>query len=140
MREDAREALEAAKALGLRQCLLSALREDLLERDLAASGLRPFFDFVFGVDNLDGDSKLKRGEELMAAMGTDPADAVLVGDTLHDAEVAKALGAGCVLVSVGHQASNRLAAAGCPVADTLCSAAKDAARLLGCTGEIVNTK
>ena len=45
-----------------------------------------------------------------------------VGDTLHDAEVADALGARCILVAGGHQTTERLAAAGRPVADSLSAA------------------
>lgn len=37
----------------------------------------------------------------------------MVGDTIHDAEVAKALGAQCVLYTGGHQSRERLAAV-CP--------------------------
>lgn len=39
----------------------------------------------------------------------------MIGDTVHDAEVAAAMGVQCVLYSGGHQPPARLAAAGCPV-------------------------
>ena len=106
------EALELARANGLRQCILSALREDLLLRDTAKLGVAPFFDHIAGVDNLDGASKLDRGRELLANL---PAQTELyfIGDTLHDAEVGAALGARVVLVDCGHQTAGRLRAAGC---------------------------
>ena len=121
IRPDTRAALELAQRLGFRQCVLSALRQDLLARAIAANGLDGFFERCFGVDNLDGASKLQRGRELMASLDAAD-DVVFVGDTLHDAEVARELGAACVLVSCGHQMGDRLTATGCPVADSLVGA------------------
>ena len=124
IREDAVEALQLARERGVRQCVLSALRQDLLERSLEKNGLLGFFDLVYGVDNLDGASKLQRGRELVAALGAEAGNAIMVGDTLHDAEVAKELGFGCVLISCGHQRPERLAAAGVPLASSLVDAVK----------------
>ena len=152
VRPDAREALELAASLGFRQSILSALRQDKLESALAANGFTGFFDRIYGVDNLDGASKLDRGRELMAALGeckmenvkckmADGArcssaflQPIFIGDTLHDAEVACELGGRCVLVSCGHQLPERLAAAGCPVADTLGEAVRIAAGIAQITG------
>lgn len=127
VRAEARPALELAESIGFRQSVLSALRQDKLERAIQAAGFRRFFDLVYGVDNLDGASKLDRGRELIAAFGTGPGMTMFIGDTLHDAEVAKELGARCVLVSCGHQMPERLAAAGCPVVDSLVDAVRAAA-------------
>ena len=125
VRPDARTALELASSLGFRQSILSALRQDKLEAALDANGFRGFFDRIFGVDNLDGASKLDRGRELIASIESSGAKPVFIGDTLHDAEVARELGGRCVLVSCGHQLPERLAAARCPVAVSL----EDAVRL-----------
>ena len=122
VRPDARAALELAASLGFRQSILSALRQDKLEAALAANGFLGFFDRIFGVDNLDGASKLERGRELVAAIGG--STLLFIGDTLHDAEVARELGGRCILVSCGHQLPERLAAAGCPVTATLADAVR----------------
>ena len=45
--------------------------------------------------------------------------ALLIGDSLHDAEVAAAIGADCVLLACGHQSRARLEATGCRVFDTV---------------------
>ena len=55
----------------------------------------------------------------MAEMEWDPADILYVGDTLHDGEVAQAMGVECVLVSHGHQNRHRLSQAGLTVVDSL---------------------
>ena len=44
----------------------------------------------------------KRFEEI------DPKTSLLVGDTMHDAEIAAQFGANCILISHGHQAHRRL--------------------------------
>ena len=64
----------------------------------------------------------------MAQSGFAASDAVMLGDTLHDAEVARALGCRCVLVARGHQSRAGLLAAGFPITDSLSDAA---ALLLG---------
>ena len=124
LRQDACEALTVAAHLGIRQFVLSALREDMLKRDIAAAGIDFFFEAIFGVDNLDGTTKLDRGYDLVRhlAKGGMPSRFFCVGDTLHDAEVARALGADCVLVDGGHQTSERLSAAGVPVVSSLIEA------------------
>ncbi|MCQ2392543.1 MAG: HAD hydrolase-like protein [Kiritimatiellae bacterium] len=120
LRMDAHAALAMARDAGIGQSLLSALREDLLVRDTARYGVDAFMDAICGVDNLDGATKLSRGQELIAQLKARAAakDVVfhVIGDTLHDAEVAQALGARCILVDGGHQSADRLAASGFPVA------------------------
>lgn len=126
IRDGARAALELALQMGFRQCLLSAHREDMLRAAVDAAGLTPYFDFIAGTDNLDGASKLERGRQAFADR---PADErrIFIGDTLHDAEVAKALGGTCILVSCGHQTAGRLATSGCPIVETLTAAVQLAA-------------
>jgi len=131
LRDDTREALSIARGMGMRQAILSALREDMLRHDVAAAGIADFFDAVYGVDNLDGATKLSRGCELVDHLDKTggPFSLFFVGDTLHDAEVARELGAKCILVEGGHQASVRLAAAGVPVAPSLVDAVRQIAAM-----------
>ena len=123
LRTDAHAALQLAREAGMRQAILSALREDLLHRDVAAAGIADFFEAIYGVDNLDGASKLSRGRDLVRDLPPSAAGALFfIGDTLHDVEVARELGAKCILVDGGHQTADRLTAAGVPVAPTLTAA------------------
>jgi len=132
IRPDARAALDFLRTHGVRQSILSALRQDLLLRDTASEGVRGFFDEIYGVDNLDGATKLSRGRDLLARLDATvpgPRELVFIGDTLHDAEVATALGATPILVAGGHQNADRLRAAGCRVVPTLLDAVREAAEL-----------
>ena len=124
LNHEAVAALERVGAAGVRQSIISALRQDLLEAALEEFGIRRFFDYAYGVDNLDGNSKLWRARELVArlsAEGVAAGDMVVVGDALHDKEVADALGVRCVLCAQGSHAAWRLRAVA-PTGDTLLEA------------------
>jgi len=106
-------ALKTVAAAGVRQSMLSALRQDLLEQSLVRYGIRDFFAGVYGVDNLDGASKLTRAHDLKAELErteTSGGRIVMIGDALHDKEVADELGFDCVLCSQGSHSYERLAA------------------------------
>lgn len=121
---EASAALSRARAACARQSVLSALRQDLLERDLVGYGVRDEFEFVYGTDNLDGASKLDRARELVERIAErERGEIVMIGDALHDHEVATALGVRCVLCSVGGHAHHRLAALA-PTGRTLVEAAE----------------
>lgn len=115
--------LELARSLGCRQAIISALRQDMLDRATARFGVASYMEHVFGTDNLDGGSKLARARELLAVIRTQPKHPqtppiVLIGDSLHDKEVADGIGVKCVLFSGGGHSRARLARAA-PTADSL---------------------
>ena len=133
LRPDAKDALQLVRDMGGHQSILSALRQDLLLRDTAHEGVQAAFDGIFGVDNLDGVTKLSRGHDLVAHLKSSGLLAsgqslFFIGDTLHDAEVGVALGATPILVEGGHQSSERLRAAGYAVAPSLLAAVNTALR------------
>lgn len=107
LNREAIAALDAARARGMRQSILSALRQDLLEAELERFGIRGYFEHVVGVDNLDGASKLSEARMLMRRI---EGDVVFIGDSLHDAEVACSVGARVFLVSTGGHSAARLEA------------------------------
>ena len=120
-------ALERVKASGARQSIISALRQDLLEEITARLGVAKYMDRICGVDNLDGFGKVDRAREMLSSIcasstSPDPSSFVLVGDALHDKEVADALGVECVLCAQGSHSFERLAALGSQTAPTLVAA------------------
>ena len=121
-------ALERVKSSGARQSIISALRQDLLEEITAELGVAKYMDFIYGVDNLDGRSKVERARELISAIQnsqtfelSNSQTLVFIGDSLHDKEVADALGVRCVLCAQGSHAGWRLRAVA-PTGDTLLEA------------------
>ena len=103
---DAEETLRACATLGLSQTVLSASEQDMLERQIESLGIRPYLSEVLGLDNIHAHSK--EGIGLEWRRRNPNAQALLVGDTLHDATVARAIGADCILLCCGHQSRARL--------------------------------
>lgn len=132
---DAEEAIELVAGSGLKQSIISALRQDLLAHETAVFGVFDKMEHVFGVDNLDGRSKIGRAKELLMEISrgegaVSPGRIALIGDSLHDAAVAEALGISCVLYSNGTHSRERLETAG-EVRDTLADAASLAVEMIG---------
>lgn len=100
--------LARLKEFGVRQYVLSALQEDLLEEMLERFGIRDYFEGVCGSDNIYADGKVARGERMLQVYSIDPRETLMVGDTLHDAEVAEALGFDIRLYAGGHNSAERL--------------------------------
>ena len=138
LNRDALAALERAKAAGGGQWISSALRQDLLERATTELGVAPYMDCIYGTDNHDGASKLDRARDLLARVlrrgSLRPGDVVMIGDALHDKEVADALGVRCVLCGQGSHAAWRLAQVA-PTGGTLLEAV-ELALAYGCGDEM----
>lgn len=120
---DAVETLARFAAAGVRQAVLSATRRDMLESQIARFPIRAYFTDVLGLSDIYARSKEAVGLDYLARCGVPAASTLMIGDTLHDAEVARAMGTGCVLVARGHQSRETLLTAGVPVMDTLLEAA-----------------
>lgn len=114
----ARGTLEWFAARGVRQVVLSASPVGTLRAQVAQRDLSGFFTELLGLGDIYAKSKVQLGLDWMREAGIDPARAVMIGDSVHDAEVAKALGVRCILCAAGHQERAALEATGCPVADT----------------------
>lgn len=104
--------LEGIKRKGIRQYVLSALKEDLLIGMLERFGIREYFEGVCGSNNIYADGKVARGMEMLQMFPIVPGETVMVGDTLHDAEVAETLGFDFRLYAGGHNSTERLAEKG----------------------------
>lgn len=115
LREGVLDALAALRDAGGRQFVLSAMEEDMLRSAIDHLGIGVFFEAVYGLAHRKGDSKLRRGGELLAGFAIRPDSATVIGDTDHDAEVAQALGASVALIAGGHQSTARLRLTGYPV-------------------------
>ena len=108
LHQDVRKALTTFREAGVRQFVLSAMEEGRLRGAIEALGIGAFFEAVYGLGDLLGHSKIDRGRELLSDHRIDPARALMIGDTDHDAEVALELGTDIALVAQGHQSADRL--------------------------------
>lgn len=110
--DGAREMLQYAKQKGIRQSVLSAYKHDTLVEILTHYQIIDYFENVSGLDNIYAGSKEKLGLELREKIHLPGDEILFIGDTLHDADVAKAMNVKCVLISNGHQSPEKLKANG----------------------------
>jgi len=93
---------------GYYQAILSAMEHENLEASLKDKGVFPYFDAITGINDHYAHSKLVIGRELIDSIHFKKEELLLIGDSLHDLEVADELGLDCVLVANGHQSYERL--------------------------------
>ena len=108
---------EALREAGLRQTILSASDLDMLRGQLEYFGISGLFDGVLGLDNIKAESKV--GIAMHWKESNPDSVSLLIGDTEHDAQVARECGFDCILVARGHQSKDTLEKTGYPVVDTL---------------------
>ena len=102
------EILTHFKELGIRQFVLSAMKQNMLEKTLKQNQIFHFFEGVAGLTDHYAVSKIERGEELISEYLIEKENAWMIGDTIHDYEVAKQLQLKCILIADGHQSEERL--------------------------------
>ena len=113
---DAAATLEAFGKAGLCQVILSATEQTRLREEVASYGVAPCFAEILGVGDNLGTSKADRARAFTKTLG---GRALFIGDTAHDAAVAKECSCDCVLVSRGHMDKSRLEETGCEVFENL---------------------
>ena len=111
LRKNAVETIQRFREAGFHQAVVSASPVTVLRRQVARyPELGGLFDAIEGLGDAYGASKVVLAKGYLNRNGI--ADAVFIGDTTHDAEVAAAAGCRCMLVQGGHQADSVLTAKG----------------------------
>ena len=103
----------------LKQFILSASEQSLLNKSLEYYSLSEYFDSVVGVNNLNALGKEKMGLELILKNNLVKKETLIIGDTEYDLKVSKAIGCDCLLFSAGHFSKDRLKKLNAPVVGSL---------------------
>ena len=119
LHNDAREVLQRLHGLGIKQAVLSALPHALLRESVIGHSIDDFFVEIRGLEDLRGHSKVENAHALLRKLEAQPQRTLVIGDSTHDAEVAHAIGAQCVLVDRGYEDRVRLERHGFRVARSL---------------------
>ena len=119
LQKNAREVLDLFSAMGKCQNILSATHIASLKPFVAHYRLMPYFTQILGLDNHYAASKIQAGLDWMKKTAAKPKETLLIGDTIHDYEVAKALGADSLIIAGGHQDEKRLRHTGATVLPSL---------------------
>lgn len=117
--DDLTKVMSAISDSKLEQSILSAYMQDNLVEMIKYFKLEKYFRYIVGLDNIYAAGKLELGKNLIQKLGNGKSKALVIGDTIHDFEVAKEIGADCVLIADGHQSFERLQQTGGKVLKSL---------------------
>ena len=107
------------KQKGYKQAIISAMQHDELLKSVAALSIDSYFDYILGISDHYAHSKVENARDFFIDSNLKPANVTLIGDTIHDSEVAAELGCRCILVATGHQSVKRLKETKLPVISDL---------------------
>lgn len=119
LHQDAEIVLGKLQSRGTPQSVISAAEQSMVQDLLGYYQIGHFFISARGLDNHHAAGKSAIGVAWVQELGIDPQKILMVGDTVHDYEVATAMQTDCVLVSGGHHSRRRLEATGAKVYDRL---------------------
>jgi len=102
---------------GITQSVVSASEISILHAQMKRFNIDWYFDEILGLSDVYANSKVAIGLDYMTRKNI--TNALLVGDSVHDYEVATALGVDCVLIPSGHQSRDSLLRNGVPVLDDI---------------------
>lgn len=103
LHQDAEKVLKLIQNSDITQSILSASQQTYLDESIDFYKINNFFIRLFGLNDHYAVSKVENGKRLLQDLSLNPKDVLLIGDTVHDYEVAKAIGCDCILVACGHQ-------------------------------------
>ncbi len=111
--------LDAFKRQGVTQIVLSSSAQKELLTFAARFNVQRYFSEILGAQDYYSESKAQRAVSFMSDNYIDPNDVVVIGDTIHDFEIADAIKAECILISNGHQGKDELSRCGKIVLDDI---------------------
>ncbi len=119
LHSDVETVLQFISDLGMGQSVLSASKEQELIEAVSKLNIDGYFERIAGLNNIYAVSKVERGKELLSELGLKPNEVLLIGDTLHDYEVAEEMGCSCLLVCNGHQSYQRVKGCGADIIESI---------------------
>ena len=119
LQKDAEKILKLVSDSDITQSILSASQQGYLDESIDYFNINGYFAKLIGLDNHYAVSKIENGKRLLQDLSLSPKEVLLIGDTVHDYEVSKAMGCDCFLVSCGHQHLGKLKSCDVPVYTSL---------------------
>jgi phosphoglycolate phosphatase len=112
MQDGALDILNYFHEAGISQSLLSAAKQKMLDDMMMFHNLEKYFIKVLGLTDHYANSKVDAGKSWINELEYDTKEILLIGDTIHDVEVADEIGTECVLIAQGHTGYDRLKSSG----------------------------
>lgn len=111
--------LTGLREQGIPQMVLSAYEHTTLLSLLQHFEIDQYFEEIIGNDDHYAAGKLDKGVDWIERSKESSRTALLIGDTLHDVDVATAMGVQCLLVAGGNQHVDRLRQRDVPLFESL---------------------
>ena len=115
LHKDVLDNLVQIKALGISQSLLSAAMQSMLVDWVEKRKIDNYFEIISCVENIYANGKIELGSKHIKKLSLNKNKILMVGDTVHDHEVAIKMGVDCALLDYGHNNRLRLEHTGCTV-------------------------
>jgi phosphoglycolate phosphatase len=106
--DEAKPILKQFQSNDYRQIMISAMEHESLLKTVREKGIFNYFDRISGIEDIYANSKVENAKTIFDELDLIPGEVCLIGDTIHDFEVARELGSLCILISNGHQSFTRL--------------------------------
>lgn len=116
---DVKKVLEWFRSMGADQVVISACEKNRLYEQINQFDIMEYFSDVIGTDDNFAVSKFRLAERWFKENSVKPDNAVFIGDTVHDFEVARFVGCRCILAADGHQSPDLLKNTGAEVVNKL---------------------
>jgi len=109
--------LKLAKQKGIKQSIVSAQENNLLNETVKYYKVNQYFQSISGIEHYYADNKIEIAKNLRKQINISNANIIIIGDSSHDFDVAQALGVECILFSGGHYSKERLEKNNCLIID-----------------------
>jgi phosphoglycolate phosphatase len=119
LRSDAFNCINHFSEKNKNQYVLSARNHKQLEEEMRYFDILPHFKTFSGLSHNFAHGKVELGHQLIQNESILSEQTLIIGDTTHDYEVARALGIDCILLENGHHSGQRLKNCGVSVFQNL---------------------
>ena len=116
---DAENVIREFKFKGIEQIILSQTEQRWLEKQVSFHDMDYLFTELLGARDIYVKGKVGIALEWITKNNIDTSQVLMVGDTLHDYEVAETIGCDCILIARGHQPKEKLQTSGAVVLDSI---------------------
>ena len=110
--------LDKLSKFGVYHSILSAQNQTTLDETVEYYQLQSRFEGVNGLEDHYANSKVNIGKSWIKGLNFNSKEVLMVGDTVHDFEVANAMCTDCILIASGHNSRKRLEDTGVLVLDS----------------------
>ena len=117
--EGAEAAIGFFDAAGAKQIIVSSSNNEQLCMNVKKYGIWENFDAVLGAADYMATSKIERAVDYLQKERAEKGAVLVIGDLIHDAEMADEIGADCILLSSGHEHRERLFSSSAKIINSL---------------------